>query len=80
MPNAKSRVDTPIVAQKCAKPNSYLGLGYSFRMLSISELKKCNGIPEWFDFGSYSYSSVYELIGNGFGIGSIKYVLNYIFK
>ena len=80
MPNANSRVDTPIVAQKCAKPNSYLGLGYSFRMLSISELKKCNGIPEWFDFGSYSYSSVYELIGNGFGIGSIKYVLNYIFK
>ena len=80
MPNANSRVDTPIVAQKCAKANSYKGLGYSFRMLSISELKKCNGIPEWFDFGNYSYSSVYELIGNGFGIGSIKYVLNYIFK
>ena len=75
-----SRHGGNLVAMKCAKPNSYLGLGYSFRMLSISELKKCNGIPEWFDFGSYSYSSVYELIGNGFGIGSIKYVLNYIFK
>ena len=75
-----SRHGGNLVAMKCAKQNSYLGLGYSFRMLSISELKKCNGIPEWFDFGSYSYSSVHELIGNGFGIGSIKYVLNYIFK
>ena len=68
-----------LVAEKCSKSNSYKGIGYAFRQLSIPELKRCNGIPEWFDFGKYSYSSVNELIGDGFGIGSVKYILSHIF-
>ena len=78
--NSGGRLGANIVAQKCSKLNSYKGLGYSFRRLSISELKKCNGIPEWYNFASYSYSSIHELIGNGFGIGSIKYIFGHILK
>ena len=77
---AGNRLGGNLVAAKCAKANSYKGLGYSFRRLSVSELKLCNGIPEWYSFGNYSYSSICELIGNGFGIGTIKYILNHIIK
>ena len=76
----ENRLGGNLVAAKCAKANSYKGLGYSFRRLSVSELKSCNGIPEWYSFGNYSYSSICELIGNGFGIGTIKYILNHIIK
>ena len=75
-----SRIGGNLVAAKCAKANSYKGLGYSFRRLSVKELKLCNGIPEWYSFENYSYSSICELIGNGFGIGTIKYILNHIIK
>ena len=77
---AYSRIGYNVVAEKCSKNGSYLGLGYAFRRLSVCELKKCNGIPDWFSFGNYSYSSICELIGNGFGIGTIKYILNHILK
>ena len=75
-----NRLGGNLVAMKCAKANSYKGLGYSFRRLTVNELKLCNGIPEWYSFGNYSYSSICELIGNGFGIGTIKYILNHILK
>lgn len=78
--HAYSRIGYNLVAEKCSKNGSYLDLGYAFRRLSVCELKKCNGIPDWFSFGDYAYSSVYELIGNGFGIGTIKYILNHILK
>lgn len=77
---AYSRIGHNVVAEKCSKNGSYLGLGHAFRRLSVCELKKCNGIPDWFSFGDYAYSSVCELIGNGFGIGTIKYILNHILK
>ena len=77
---ACSRIGYNIVAEKCSKDGSYLDLGYAFRKLSVSELKKCNGIPDWFSFGNYAYSSVYELIGDGFGIGSVRYILSHILK
>ena len=77
---AYSRIGHNLVAMKCTKANSYKGLGYSFRRLTVNELKLCNGIPEWYSFGNYSYSSICELIGNGFGIGTIKYILNHILK
>lgn len=75
-----ARLGHNLVAEKCSKSNSYKGIGYAFRQLSIPELKRCNGIPDWFSFGDYAYSSVYELIGDGFGIGTIKYILNHILK
>ena len=75
-----NRLGGNLVAMKCTKANSYKGLGYSFRRLTANELKLCNGIPEWYSFGNYSYSSICELIGNGFGIGTIKYILNHILK
>lgn len=31
-------------------------------------------------FGDYSYTSVHEMIGNGFGIGTIKYMFGFISK
>ena len=77
---AYSRFGHNVVAEKCSKDGSYLDLGYAFRRLSVSELKQCNGIPDWFSFGNYAYSSVYELIGDGFGIGSVRYILSHILK
>ena len=78
--HAYSRIGYNVVAERCSKDGSYLDLGYAFRKLSVTELKKCNGIPDWFSFGNYAYSSVYELIGDGFGIGSVRYILSHILK
>jgi site-specific DNA-cytosine methylase len=50
---------------------------YIIRKLTVSECKRLQTIPDWYEF-PVSDTQAYKMIGNGWTIAVIKYLLSYI--
>lgn len=71
----------PITARGYAAWNTqFISTPTGFRDLTISEYRKLQTIPDWYNFGNLSKSKITDLIGDGWTIKIISHILNFINK
>lgn len=51
---------------------------YTIRKLSVSEAKRLQTIPEWFDMSVISNNQAYKCLGNGWTVDVIAHILENI--
>ena len=49
--------------------------GYIIRPLTISEAKRCQTVPEWYDFTCVSSEQAYKMLGNGWTVEVIAHLI-----
>ena len=49
---------------------------YIIRKLTVSECKRLQTVPEWYDFSVISNSQAYKCLGNGWTCDVITYLIN----
>ena len=50
---------------------------YLIRKLTVKECKRLQTVPEWYDFSLVSQTAAYAMLGNGWTVEVIKYLLNH---
>lgn len=51
---------------------------YIIRKLSVSECKRLQTVPEWYDFSIVSPAQAYKMLGNGWTVDVITHILSYL--
>lgn len=68
----------PITARGYAAWNTqFVTDNEGIRDLTISEYRKLQTIPEWYNFGDLTKTKITDLIGDGWNIETIKHILSY---